>query len=708
MTAAAGTPAVSGGARSMGPVEEALDERRAERDPARPWAPSPFTRLARTHGLSVAGDAIFTAAMAGTVFFSANSLDEARGRVALTLLFTIAPFAVAAPLIGPLVDRARGGRRWMIILIAGLRALVCLALIQHYDTWALYPEGLLMLVLSKGYLIARGAIVPTVVRNDAALVKANARLTLLSGIAAAVAILPAGLLLRLGGPGWALGLAAAVFVACTVVAFDLPKTTVAPEPVGDEERAELRSIGILVAASSMGLLRGIVGFLAFLIAFYAKDNDVAWLLGVGAVFGQGGFLLGSVIAPVARRSLVEERILTACLVAVLVAALPGALLVGDDSSLRLAAGIGLLSLVVGCSSNVAKQAFDAIVQRDAPDANRGRSFARFETRFQLVWVVGAMLPTALPIPLPAAYVFVAGVAAFALVSYLLGRRRVAMGLDHRLIRVRRRPAAPGGGDDVPPPPIAEADDAEALPDDDADRTLVLAGPTSGGTDAAHPTHTRTARAPGGEGAGILGLADVPMPDELHAPPPSALFDPSHRPPPPPPASRLDPSALPRPSSDPGAGAPSSAAWAEPAPASPPPAWAEPGPPALPGVGPVGVPASVTGGDPGPDPATVPQVPGAHGGDDPAGAGPPGIFDGEASLIEDHVPSATSAPAPVPGAAADPASEAEADGGAFVPDLAGEVLADRQPRWRDEATPHLPGFEPDATDRCADDEGAASP
>ena len=46
-----------------------------------------------------------------------------------------------------------------------------------------------------------------------------------------------------------------------------------------------------------------------------------------------------------------------------------------------------------------KLAFDSLVQRDAPDANRGRSFARFETRFQLVWVIGALLPLLLlPIP----------------------------------------------------------------------------------------------------------------------------------------------------------------------------------------------------------------------------------------------------------------------------------------------------------------------
>ena len=55
-------------------------------------------------------------------------------------------------------------------------------------------------------------------------------------------------------------------------------------------------------------------------------------------------------------------------------------------------------MTVGATGSAAKQAFDSIVQRDAPDANRGRSFARFETRFQLVWVIGALIPIVIPIP----------------------------------------------------------------------------------------------------------------------------------------------------------------------------------------------------------------------------------------------------------------------------------------------------------------------
>ncbi|MFP3901280.1 MAG: hypothetical protein ACLFXM_10520, partial [Acidimicrobiia bacterium] len=57
---------------------------------------TPFSRLARTHALSVAGDTLITVALAGSLFFSIEP-DAARGRVALYLALTMAPFSVVAP-----------------------------------------------------------------------------------------------------------------------------------------------------------------------------------------------------------------------------------------------------------------------------------------------------------------------------------------------------------------------------------------------------------------------------------------------------------------------------------------------------------------------------------------------------------------------------------------------------------------------------------
>ena len=77
---------------------------------------SPFTRLARVHLTGAGGDALIAIALAGSLFFNLDP-DSARPKVALYLLLTIAPFAVVGPLIGPLIDRARGGQRGMVDMV---------------------------------------------------------------------------------------------------------------------------------------------------------------------------------------------------------------------------------------------------------------------------------------------------------------------------------------------------------------------------------------------------------------------------------------------------------------------------------------------------------------------------------------------------------------------------------------------------------------
>src|SRR5256885_3835003 len=69
-----------------------------------------MTRLLDLHAISCAGDTLVTMGLAGTVFFGVAA-DAARGRVALYLLVTMAPFALIAPVIGPVLDRYRHGRR---------------------------------------------------------------------------------------------------------------------------------------------------------------------------------------------------------------------------------------------------------------------------------------------------------------------------------------------------------------------------------------------------------------------------------------------------------------------------------------------------------------------------------------------------------------------------------------------------------------------
>ncbi len=373
---------------------------------------SPFARLARTHALSTGADAMVATALAGTIFFE-GATSEARGKVLLYLLLTMAPFAVVSPLIGPALDRARSGRRWMIIGSAALRAALCFFMINDVDSLFLYPEAFAVLVLQKGYTVARSAVVPSTVRTDGELVEANSKLSLLSGLMGFVGAAPAALLFKLGGPEWALGLAMVTFIGTAVVGLKLPKEPVAELPVGADERAELRSVGLLLSASAMGLIRGIVGFLTLLLAFDFRRPDVpSWHFAVVAGVSVLGSLAGAAVAPRLRRVAPEERMLTGVLLLTVVAGTLACLVGGVQAA-------ALLGAVVGVAATTGKLAFDTIVQRDAPDANRGRSFAKFETRFQVTWVLGAMVGL-IAMPARVGFLLVTVAAAFAAFSYGLG------------------------------------------------------------------------------------------------------------------------------------------------------------------------------------------------------------------------------------------------------------------------------------------------
>ena len=114
-----------------------------------------------------AGDTLFAVSLAGSLFFSISP-RAAKDKVLLYLLLTMAPFAVVAPALGPLIDRSRGARRAMVVTSALGRALLCPFLARDIHTLLLFPEAFLMLVLSKVYLVTKGAIVPEIAALDMA------------------------------------------------------------------------------------------------------------------------------------------------------------------------------------------------------------------------------------------------------------------------------------------------------------------------------------------------------------------------------------------------------------------------------------------------------------------------------------------------------------------------------------------------------------
>jgi len=176
-----------------------------------------------------AGDAFVTIALAGTLFFS-TSLDQARGRIALTLLITMAPFAVLAPVIGPMLDRAQQGRRYLLAGTLMARGLLCWGMVDavlHNDVVGLLPAAFGVLVLQKAYAVTRASVTPRLLPREITLVTANSRTGMASLIASSVAGLTALGIEYVAGGGangaaWVLRVGTVVYIAATALSFRVP------------------------------------------------------------------------------------------------------------------------------------------------------------------------------------------------------------------------------------------------------------------------------------------------------------------------------------------------------------------------------------------------------------------------------------------------------------------------------------------------------
>ncbi|MET0728635.1 MAG: MFS transporter [Acidimicrobiales bacterium] len=375
-----------------------------------------FSRQLQTHALCAAADACFTVSLAGSLFFSVP-LTAARPRIVLYLVLTVVPFAIVAPFIGPIVDRYRRGHRVVVTVVSAARGAICLVMAEHLTTLFVYPEALAVLALSKVYSVAKTAMVPRVVENADALVDANSRLSRVSVLAGAAG----------GGVGaavaWAanapvvLLVAAGLYTGAALTATRLPRLLPAAPVARALEYEEVHAPAPMLAAGAMAVLRGAVGFLAFLFAFALREaGEPAWFFGLALAASGAGAFVGTFAASQLRRVVHEEQMLALALVIPAVFVLAAGVQVGRPSVLGAAFSLGM-------GATVGRQAFDSLIQHKVPDANRGRLFARFETGFQLAWALGALLPVVLRPPTWVGLLVLAGVLITASVGYIVGAGR---------------------------------------------------------------------------------------------------------------------------------------------------------------------------------------------------------------------------------------------------------------------------------------------
>jgi hypothetical protein len=412
---------------------------------------SGLAKLIELHALNSFGDMLITIALASTIFFSVPT-GEARGRVALYLLVTMAPFAVLAPVIGPLLDRVPHGRRAAMAMSMLARAVLAWTMAGSIGSadLTLYPVALGCLVASKAYGVVRSVVVPRLKPARITLVKANSRVTLAGLLATGVAA-PVGALLHLIGPAWPLRGAFLVFVIGTLMAFHLPHQVDSakgeqraelhayPDPAAVAEpqsgpagaarpprpKASLRTVGpaVILGLRAVAALRGLSGFLTLFLAFLLRVDPVGGLaptaaLGLLAIAAGGGNALGSVFGSWLRTRGSEVTI-TAMLLLATAAAAAAALWYGLVTVLVVAA-------VAGIAASLAKLALDALIQRDVPEAVRTSTFARSETLMQLSWVAGGTLGILLPLDGTLGLSIAAGLLGVALLWTLLALVRLGV------------------------------------------------------------------------------------------------------------------------------------------------------------------------------------------------------------------------------------------------------------------------------------------
>ncbi|MFI7276097.1 MFS transporter [Streptomyces sp. NPDC049879] len=377
---------------------------------------SGLSKLIELHAVHSAGDMLITMALASTIFFSVPTA-EARGRVALYLAITMAPFILLAPVIGPLLDRVPHGRRAAMaaaLLARGVLALVIAGAVASGGL-ALYPAALGVLVCSKAYNIVRAAVVPRLLPSRVSLVKANARITL-TGLISAGAAAPVGLALGALGSRWPLYAACAVTVTGAFLSFRLPgqvdlargertyhlaelretRAALARERDDGARGGLLRAPGSSVAKALLAnaSLRSLSGFLLFFMAFLLRTESLpglsaAFSLGlVGLAAGAGnaaGNLLGSWLRDRAPELILLTMLLTALTVTTAAAVAYSAVTVVA------------VCAVAGICQAMGKLSLDAMIQRDVPEVVRTSAFARSETAVQMSWVVGGAIGISLPL-----------------------------------------------------------------------------------------------------------------------------------------------------------------------------------------------------------------------------------------------------------------------------------------------------------------------
>ncbi|MEV0583901.1 MFS transporter [Nonomuraea sp. NPDC050310] len=423
-------------------------------------------RLIELTAVHSVGDALVTGALATTIFFGLP-VGEARGSVALYLVITMIPFALVAPFVGPILDRFRSGRRYVMAGTLFGRGLLCFAMaaaVGPNDLVTLFASALGVLVLSKAYNVSRAAIMPSVLPADITLVSANARVALFSLVAAGAAVPVAAGLATWLGAAWTLRLAMLVFIVTGVYAVRLPRHVDSPET--EEEGASpvrwrtILNVGPAVTESMLANvgIRIFSGFLLFFLLFLVQENNVpgmkpatpppgvpidqiagfAPLTLIALLAGAAGLggLIGAAAANWSRNHSPQLIVLLTSALA-LVTTVVTAVFFNVWWALAIA-------FAAAFAQELGKLAGDAIIQREIGEEVRSSTFGVVEAFLQVAWVFGGLVGLLLSLTESgrAGMIVLAVVLGVGLVWLLVRRRTRIRARDARVEAEREAAAEP--------------------------------------------------------------------------------------------------------------------------------------------------------------------------------------------------------------------------------------------------------------------------
>ncbi|MEW9532511.1 MFS transporter [Microbispora sp. NPDC049125] len=352
-------------------------------------------RLIELTAAHSAGDALVTVSLAGALLFRLP-VGQARGQVALYLVITMLPFAVVAPFVGPVLDRLRSGRRYIMASTLLARGLLCWGMagaVHSSDAITLFPAALAVLVLSKAYNVSRAAIMPSLLPADIPLVTANARVALFALVSAGAGAGAATAVAALAGPDWVLRATVPLFLVAGVFAVRLPRHVDAPGGDRAEARPRWRtalSAGPVVteAMNANAAVRVQSGFLVFFLLFLVQDGhlrgtDPKVALGLLAAAAGAGGLAGAAVGSWTRSRSPHLTVL-ATLALATVSTIAAAAVFNVWTAV-------VVALVGAFAQGLGKLALDAIIQREIGEEVRSSTFGVVETLLQIAWVLGGLL-----------------------------------------------------------------------------------------------------------------------------------------------------------------------------------------------------------------------------------------------------------------------------------------------------------------------------